>query len=322
MAAQNTLFRPQRSILAVPATSDHFFASATASGADSVFLDLEDSVAPSRKDEAREMAIAALVALDWGTKRMTVRINEFSSMWGYRDVIALIEQAPRLDSLLIPKVETAEDIRFIERLVLAVETACGRDRPVTLEALIENPSGVTEVEAIASASTRLTSLTFGVGDYSLAMQVPQMDYGTPDPDYAVLTVADPSGARSVHANDQWHFALARIANACRANGIRPLDGPFTAISDLAGFRAAAGRARALGYEGKWAIHPGQIETANAVFSPTPAELAWAARVDAAMQDALAAGAGAAQLDGQMIDLAHVRHARLVRDRKCIIEEAQ
>lgn len=321
MAQHDAPLRPQRSILAVPATSAQFFATAAASAADAVFLDLEDAVAPGRKDEARDMAIQALTTLDWGAKRMTVRVNEAGSMWGYRDVIALVEQASRLDSLLIPKVESPEDIRFVERLVGAVEKASGRDRPVALEALIETPGGVAEVEAIAGASARLTSLAFGVGDYSLAMQVPQIEYGTPDPDYAVLTAADPSGARIAHANDQWHFALARIANACRAKGIRPLDGPFTAIGDLDGYRAAAGRARALGFEGKWAIHPSQIETANAVFSPDPAELDWAARVDAAMRDAIAAGAGAARLDGRMIDLAHVRHARLLRDRQRMIEEA-
>lgn len=313
--------RPQRSILAVPATSTHFFAPAAAGPADAVFLDLEDAVAPGRKDEARELAVEALAGLDWGAKWMTVRINEIGSIWGYRDIIDLVERAPRLDSLLIPKVESPEDVRFVERLVVAVEQRNGRDRPVALEALIETPGGVARVEAIAGASTRLASLAFGVGDYSVAMQVPQIEYGVPDPDYAVLAPAGPDGERVAHANDQWHFALVRIANACRAAGIRPLDGPFTAIADLDGYEAAARRGRSLGFDGKWAIHPAQVETANRIFSPSPAELAWAARVDAAMTEALAAGAGAAQLDGRMIDLAHVRHARLLRDRQSMIEGA-
>lgn len=297
--------RLQRSVLAVPATSERFIASAARSAADAIFLDLEDAVLASRKVEARTLAIRALTQLDWGDRIVSVRVNEISSSWGYRDIIEIAAQCARLDTVLVPKVGDAEEIRFVERLLASVEADVGRDAPIGIEALIETPQGVANVEGIAAASARLESLAFGTGDYSLAMHVPQTRYGSPDPDYGV--------------SDQWHFALARIANACRANGLRPLDGPFTAIDDPAGYEASARKARALGFEGKWAIHPSQIESANRIFMPTPAELSWAQRVRDAIAAAAAAGQGATRLDGGMIDLAHVRHAEIIRSRQRLID---
>jgi malyl-CoA/(S)-citramalyl-CoA lyase len=310
--------RLQRSILAVPATSQRFIRSAARSAADAVFLDLEDAIAPSRKDEARALAIHALNELEWRDKLVTVRVNEIASPWGYRDIIEIAERCPRLDTVLVPKVGHEEDVRFVERLLTAIESGTVRGKPVGIEALIETPQGLVNVERIAGASPRLESMAFGVGDYSVGMRVPQTDFGTPDPHYGVLS-SRPSELRTFHWNDQWHYALARVANACRANDLRPIDGPFTAIDDSQGYLAAAGRTRALGYEGKWAIHPVQIEHANAVFVPSYDELAWARRVNKALADAVASGQGAARLDGRMIDLAHVRHAELVQARQRMVE---
>ncbi|HKR36438.1 MAG TPA: CoA ester lyase [Steroidobacteraceae bacterium] len=311
--------RLQRSVLAVPATSERFVASAARSAADAIFLDLEDAVVASRKVEARALAIRALTQLDWGDRIVSVRINDISSAWGYRDIIEVAAQCPRLDTVLVPKVSDSEQIRFVERLLASVEADVGREAPIGIEAIVETPQGVANVEHIASASARLESLAFGTGDYSLAMHVPQTRYGSPDPDYGVLGSRSDGTASAFHWNDQWHFALARIANACRANALRPLDGPFTAIDEPAGYEASARKARALGFEGKWAIHPSQIESANRIFIPTPAELTWALRVRDAMSSAAEAGQGATKLDGAMIDLAHVKHAEVIRSRQRLVD---
>ncbi len=301
-------------MLAVPATSTHLFEKAAASAADSIFLDLEDAVAPDRKAEARELAIDALDSVDWGSKLMIVRVNEVSSSWCYRDVIEIAERSSRIDSFLIPKVGEAGDVAFVERLLEAIETTVERTTAIGLDILIETPKGMQNVDTIAAASRRLGSISFGVGDYSVDMRVPQTNYGTPDSDYAVLTHSDDTDERHSHWNDQWHFAMAKICNACRANGIRPIDGPFTGFNDAQGYSASAGRARAMGFEGKWAIHPNQIECANTVFSPSPAEIDWAERINAAMADAVSEGKGAIQVDGHLIDLAHVRQAQNVYSR--------
>lgn len=295
--------RLERSMLAVPATSPHFFEKAAKGEADIIFLDLEDSVAPERKHEARGLVIDALNNLDWQDKNMSVRINEIGSEWGYKEIIEIAEQCPRLDTILVPKVSSGEDIRFVARLLDAIETNIGRDTKVIIDALIETPIGMTNVDEIAAASPRLASLSFGVGDYSVAMQAPQTNFGTPDPSYGVLT-----NGGEYHWNDQWHYALARMANACRTNGLEPIDGPFTDFKDIEGYKACARRAKALGFAGKWAIHPTQVASANEIFSPSPDEVALARRINEAMADAMKKGNGAVQLDGKMVDLAHVKQA--------------
>ena len=304
----------QRSLLAVPATSTHMFAKAAASDADSIFLDLEDAVAPDKKEDARGLAVTALNTIDWGEKLMVVRVNEVPSSWCYKDVIEVAEQCPRIDNFLIPKVSDASDVSFIEHLLDAIEMSVGRKTKIGLDILIETPIGLQNISSIAAASERVRSISFGVGDYSVDMKVPQTDYGTPDPDYAVLTHSNGSTQRQSHWNNQWHYAMARICNACRAHGIRPIDGPFTAINDPDGYTASARRARAMGFEGKWAIHPSQIDCANSVFSPSSAEVDWAMKINAAMTDAIADGKGAIQVDGHLIDLAHVRQAESVHSR--------
>jgi malyl-CoA/(S)-citramalyl-CoA lyase len=306
--------RLQRSVLAVPATSERFLLSAARGSADAVFLDLEDAVAPARKPEARGLAIRALNEIDWGDKLVAVRINEIGSVWGYRDIIEVAETCPRLDTVLVPKVSGPEDIAFVHRLLAAIEASIGRQAGIGIEALIETPAGLAKVEEIAGASPRLESLAFGVGDYSVAMQVPQTSFGTPDPDYGILT-----DRQAFHWGDQWHFAMARIANACRGHGLRPIDGPFTDIDDLQGFAASARRGRALGFEGKWAIHPSQIETANTAYTPSIDEMAWAGRLHEAMSEAVAGGRGAARLDGRMIDLAHLKQAEILQSRRRLID---
>eukprot|EP01037_Dinobryon_pediforme_P010152 gene10152-10221_t len=289
-----TRFRLQRSELAVPATSLPFFEKAARGPADSLFLDLEDAVAPQRRDEARENAVRALNDIDWGTKTVSVRVNGLGTRWALADILA-VARCPRLDMILLPKVETAGDVVFLDRLLTGLELELPRQRPLGIEILIETTKGLANVEAIAASSPRLEGIIFGVGDYSIELENFDTVFGAPNPEYQV------AGAQG----DQWHFALARIANACRAYGLRPIDGPFTNYGDPDAYRASAIRARALGFEGKWAIHPSQVAIANDVFTPSAAQIAWARDIAAKMDAAAEEGKGAIGFEGVLIDRAHV-----------------
>jgi malyl-CoA/(S)-citramalyl-CoA lyase len=311
--------RVQRSELAVPATSEHFFERAARGPADFVFLDLEDAVAPARKPEARELAICALNELDWRDKTLAVRINGLDTEWAHRDLIEVISRAPRLDLIMIPKVGTAFDVQFVEALVTGLEREFKRPKRLGLEILIETTLGLVNVEAIAASSQRLEAMIFGIGDYSIDLRTCGEIIGASDPRYAVLTNPDEQGHRDMHWNDQWHFALARIANACRAFGLRAIDGPYANFGDPTGYRASAQRAAALGFEGKWAIHPSQLEIANEVFSPSSRELGWARDILAKIEAASVGGNGAFGQDGVLIDLAVVKRAQAILDRQAAID---
>ena len=302
--------RVQRSELAVPATSPHFFQKAAQGPADSIFLDLEDAVAPNRREEGRANAVKALNDVDWGTKIVSVRVNGLDTPWAIADIMA-VARCPRLDMILLPKVQTSEDVRFVDRLLGCMELETPRERGVGIEILIETTRGLAEVEAIAASSPRLEGIIFGVGDYSIELENFDTVFGAPNPEYAV------GGAE----NDQWHFALARIANACRAHGLRPIDGPFANYGDPDAYRASAIRARALGFEGKWAIHPSQVAIANEIFSPTPAQIAWARRIADRMAAAASDGQGAIGIEGVLIDRAHVKLAEKILARATLFQGA-
>lgn len=289
--------RIQRSELAVPATSQQFFEKAAKGPADSIFLDLEDAVAPSRREEGRANAVEALNSVDWGNKTMSVRVNDLTTPWAISDIIS-VARCPRIDMILLPKVKTAGDVIFLDRLLTGLELEQPRARPLGIEILIETAEGLANVEAIAASSPRLEGIIFGVGDYSIELENFDTVFGAPNPEYRV------AGAQG----DKWHFALARIANACRAYGLRPIDGPFTNYGDPEAYRDSAMRARALGFEGKWAIHPSQVTIANEIFSPTVAQIAWACNIAKLMKAEAAAGSGAIGLDGVLIDRAHVKLA--------------
>jgi malyl-CoA/(S)-citramalyl-CoA lyase len=295
--------RLQRSELAVPATSTQFFAKAANGPADSIFLDLEDSVAPSRRIEARDNAVRALEEVNWGSKTVSVRVNGLATAYGLADILA-VARCERLDMILLPKVETASDVVFVDRVLTMLELEKPRSRPLGIEILIETTKGLANVEDIAASSARLEGMIFGVGDYSIELQNFDTVFGASNPDYAVLARTD-EGAAQLHWNDQWHFALARIANACRAYGLRPIDGPYTKFVDDEGYRASCRRARALGFEGKWAIHPRQVEVANKEFTPSAAQIAWAKKIGQMMRAAAESGSGAIGLSGELIDRAHV-----------------
>lgn len=303
--------RLQRSELAVPATSEHFFAKAAKGPADAIFLDLEDAVAPDRRYEARAKAVTALQEIDWGSKIVAVRVNGLRTRWALDDILA-VARCPRLDMVLIPKVETIGDIEFVDRLLTALEMEHPRPVPLGIEILIETTKGLLNVEQIAAASPRLESIIFGVGDYSIELESFDTVFGSSNSDYAVL--ARENGAKARHWNDQWHFALARIANACRAYGLRPIDGPYADFGDAEGYLASCARARSLGFEGKWAIHPSQVALANEMFSPTPVQIEWARTITRKMEEVAAEGKGALGLDGVLIDRAHVKLAERIIQR--------
>ena len=301
--------RLHRSELAVPGSSPQFFEKAARSAADVVFLDLEDAVAPDQKVQARKNIVQALHEVDWGDKTLTVRINGLDTPYMYRDVIDVIEQgSERLDMIMIPKVGTAADVYALDMLVTQCEQAMGWQKRLGFSLIIETALGMANVDAIAAGSRRNEALHFGVADYAASTRARTTNIGGPNPDYAVLTDRSEEGARDTHWGDMWHYALARMVVAARAQGLRPIDGPFGDFSDPDGYRAAARRAAALGCEGKWAIHPSQVALANEVMSPPEPEVTKARRILEAMAQARAEGKGAVSLDGRLIDIASIRQA--------------
>ena len=300
--------RLQRSELAVPGTNPALFRKAAQSAADVIFLDCEDAVAPDDKDKARANIIAGLNEVDWGRKTLMVRINGLDTHYMYRDVIDIVEACPRLDMLLIPKVGVPQDVYAVDMLVTQIESAKRRDKRIGFEVLIETALGMANVEAIAQSSRRLEAMSFGVADYAASTRARTTVIGGVNRDSGVLTDKDGEGRREYHWTDPWHAAQTRMLVACRAYGLRPIDGPFGDFNDPDGYVAAANRAAVLGYEGKWAIHPSQIELANQVYTPSAAEVGKARRILEAMAQAAKDGRGAVSLDGRLIDIASIRMA--------------
>ena len=309
---ENATARLNRSELAVPGSQPQFFEKAAKGPADIVFLDLEDAVAPDEKEKARKNVIQALNEVDWRGKTLSLRINGLDTHYMYRDVVDVLEQAPgKLDLVMIPKVGTASDIYALDMLATQIETAKGAKKRIGFELIIETALGMQNVHEISAASKRIESLHFGVADYSASTRARTTSIGGANPDYAILTDKDEQGRREIHWGDMWHYALARMVVAARANGIRPIDGPFGDFSDAEGYRAAARRAAALGCEGKWAIHPSQVALANEMFTPSAKEIERARRILAAMEQGKREGRGAVALDGRLLDIASIRQAEVL-----------
>ena len=243
--------RLNRSELAVPGSQPKLFEKAAKSAADVIFLDLEDAVAPDDKEQARKNIIQAIGDIDWGSKTLSVRINGLDTHYMYRDVVDVLEQcADRLDLIMIPKVGTAADVYALDMLVTQVEAARARKKRVGFELIIETALGMQNINEIAAASRRNESLHFGVADYAASTKARTTSIGGPHPDYVVLTDALSDGTRATHWGDMWHYAVSRMVVAARANGLRPIDGPFGDFSDAEGFRAQArGRAGLRGQMG-------------------------------------------------------------------------
>ena len=298
--------RPNRCQLFGPGSNTKLFAKMAASAADVINLDLEDSVAPSDKDIARQNVIEAINTIDWGTKTLSVRINSLDTPYWYRDVVDLLEQAgERLDQIMIPKVGCAADVYAVDALVTAIEAAKGRTKRISFEVIIESAAGLTHVEEIAASSPRLQAMSLGAADFAASMGMQTTGIGGTQDNYYMLQ------GEQKHWSDPWHWAQAAIVAACRTYGILPVDGPFGDFSDDDGFRAQARRSATLGMVGKWAIHPKQIGLANAVFTPSAEAVAEAREILAAMQTATENGEGATVYKGRLVDIASIKQAEVI-----------
>ncbi|HRV61644.1 MAG TPA: L-malyl-CoA/beta-methylmalyl-CoA lyase [Albidovulum sp.] len=298
--------RPNRCQLFGPGSRPALFDKMAASAADVINLDLEDSVAPDDKPQARQNIIQAIGDVDWGNKHLSVRINGLDTPYWYRDVVDLLEQSSdRLDQIMIPKVGCAADVYAVDALVTAVEAARGRKKRIALEVIIESAAGIAHVEEIAASSPRLQAMSLGAADFAASMGMQTTGIGGTQENYYMIR----DGVK--HWSDPWHWAQAAIVAACRTHGVLPVDGPFGDFSDDEGFRAQARRSATLGMVGKWAIHPKQIALANEVFTPSEAQVTEAREILAAMEAAKAAGQGAATYKGRLIDIASMRQAEVI-----------
>jgi citrate lyase subunit beta/citryl-CoA lyase len=249
--------RARRSCLSVPGSSPKMLGKAPSLPADQVFMDLEDSVAPLAKGEARGYVIDALKNNDWGDKIVVVRINSIDTQWAADDLKTVVEAAGSyLDCVMIPKVQHAHEVHFVDHMLRMIETNFGLEKRIGIEAQIETATGLENINEIAHSSHRLETLIFGPADMSASLGLPTVTAGLPMPGYP---------------GDHWHWVLERILVAARDAGLQAIDGPYLLIKDLDGFREMSMRARALGYDGKWALHPGQIDVLNEVFTPTQEE---------------------------------------------------
>lgn len=295
--------RASRSLLAVPASNRKMVEKALASRADGVFLDLEDAVAPDEKAGARGDVARALKELDWRGRPTMYRVNALDTPWFYRDLIEVVEEAgDALDAVMVPKVQRPGDLHAVHALLDGLELAAGLEpSKVRMEAQIEGAEGLTNVDAIARATGRLTALHFGPGDFAASLRMPQTSIGTMDE------------WDDAYPGHRFHYVMQRIVVACRAAGLRAVDGPVADYRDEEGLRKACLLARSLGFDGKWCIHPAQIGIVNEVFAPAQAEIEWAKKVVAAYEEANRAGSGAVSVDGQMVDAASIRMARNTLD---------
>lgn len=288
--------RLRRSELSTPGSSEKMMAKAAASDADVVFLDLEDAVAPSEKRAARGKIVTALTMMDWGRKTRAVRINNVETEYAYEDIIEVVEGAGEaLDVIIVPKVRTPRDVWFVDTLLTEIEAKHRWTRRIGLEVLIEEVEALIHVEEIARCSPRLEAVIFGPGDFSASQGVSTSAVGGSD--------------ESRYPGDIWHYARNKIVVAARAAGIDPIDGPFAAFGDPQGYRREAVRSATLGFVGKWAIHPSQIDIANEVYSPEQQEVDRARTLSRAYEEAESQGLGAVAVNGDMVDAASVRILR-------------
>lgn len=304
--------RPERfvrSMLFVPASRPAMIAKAAASAADAVCLDLEDSVLPDEKVASRGNVVRALRELDFGPRVRMVRINSLDSEYADGDLMDVFEGAADLvDIVMIPKVGSAADVAFVDNVLARIEEARGLTRRIGVEAQIESAAGFLYVREIASASSRLEGLIFGPGDFAASMRMPSSGIGELDEHDAA------------YPGHRYHAVMLTIVAAARANGLRCMDGPYAGYTDTAGLVRACEIAIALGFDGKQCIHPGQLPTVNAAFSPTEAEVARASALVKAYEAAIAEGRGAAVHEGRMIDAASLRMAQVVLRRHRLTEQ--
>lgn len=298
---ENT-FRARRSCLAVPGSNPKMIDKARGLASDQVFLDLEDACAPDEKIAARQTIVNEINAGGWGEKTVVVRVNDVTTKWAYRDVVEVVEQCGRaLDCVMLPKVRSSYDVFWLDALLSQIEEACEFPAgEIGIEAQIEDSEGLINVDAIAASSPRLKTIIFGPGDFMASINMKSLAVGEQPPGYDV--------------GDAFHYPLMRILMAARANGLQAIDGPYARIKDTDGFRQVARRSASLGFDGKWVLHPDQIEAANDCYSPTQEDFDRASQVvDAyAFYTSDAGGRrGAVMLGDEMIDEASRKMAEVI-----------
>jgi citrate lyase subunit beta/citryl-CoA lyase len=283
---------PRRSCLSVPGSSEKMLGKAPNLGADMVFLDLEDAVAPLEKEAARDKVVKAINDLDWGETVLCVRVNAWDTKWTYRDVIHVVENSSeRLDELMLPKVQSAADVQALDMLLTQIEETTGRKSQVGIEPQIETARGLINVEEICAASPRLETIVFGPADFAASTEMPVLTGGVQIPEYP---------------GDHFHYVFSKILMAGRANGLQVIDGPYLKIRELDALRDYAMRTRILGYDGKWALHPDQVKVINEVFTPTQEQFDHAIDLLEAYEKATTEGdpgerKGAVMFGDEMID---------------------
>jgi citrate lyase subunit beta / citryl-CoA lyase len=302
LATMTETLRPRRSCLAVPGSNPRFLEKAKSLAADQVFLDLEDAVAPLVKPAARKNIVAALNEGGWGDRIRVVRVNDITTHWTYRDVIEVVEGAgANLDCIMLPKTQNAAQVQWLDLLLTQIEKTMGFEvGGIGIEAQIENAQGLIAIAAIAAASPRVETLIFGPADFMASINMRSLVVGEQPPGYDV--------------GDAYHHILMSILMAARAHDLQAIDGPYLQIRDVDGFRRVAGRSAALGFEGKWVLHPGQIDAANEIYAPTQEDFDHAELIlDAyAWSTSEAGGAkGSAMLGDEMIDEASRKMALVV-----------
>jgi len=300
-----------RTMLFVPGSRPNMMEKAARAAADAVCFDLEDSVVPEEKGAARHHIIHALKSIDFGHRVKMVRVNALDTEFTYRDVVEVMEAVgDRIDVVMLPKADTASDVQFLDTLLTQIETHKRFSSRVGIEVQIESAKGFLNVREIAASTPRLEAITYGPGDFAASMQIPMAAIGERD------------SWDDIYPGHRWHDVMHTIVAAARAHGLRCMDGPFAGIADTAGLDRAAHVARAMGFDGKQCIHPGQLPVVNAVFTPTDDEAAKAEALLAAYQVAATAGQGAAKHEGKMIDAVNLRMARRVLERRRLAQLAQ
>jgi len=290
--------KPRRSILSVPGHVQKMHAKALNSAADVVMLDMEDSVPIDAKADARSQIVDSLLDMDWGDRTVAVRINSLDTPYGYQDILAVVESAgSKIDTIVVPKVDHPGDIHFVSRLLDGIEMNKEIGKPIGIEASIESAEGLENISETACASDRVKTLVFGIADYSASIG-------------ARLVSISGHGEREdeIYPGHSWHYPLSRIVMAAKANGLMAIDAPYGNFKDVEGLKKSAVMAAALGFDGKWVIHPGQIESVNSVFAPSEEDIARAEKVIRAHEEAVKTGRGAVAIDCRMVDNATIRLA--------------
>ncbi|MGH9027139.1 MAG: HpcH/HpaI aldolase/citrate lyase family protein [Acidimicrobiia bacterium] len=279
---------PRRSVLSIPGSSPKMLAKGPNLGADMVFLDLEDAVAPLEKEAARDNVVKAVNEQDWGDTVLCVRVNAWDTRWTYRDAIHVVENSSeRLDELMLPKVQSAAEVVALDLLLTQIEETTGRQSRVGIEPQIETARGLINVEEICAASDRLETIVFGPADFAASTEMPVLTGGVQVPEYP---------------GDHFHYVFEKILMAGRANGLQVIDGPYLKIRDLDGLRDYATRTQILGYDGKWALHPDQVTVINDVYTPTQEQFDRACDIlDVYQQATEEDRRGAVMFDDEMID---------------------